>query len=337
MHSGFWKCLKVAVVAVALGPAGAMADDAAPVHSHNLFTIHDVAVDATARSAALARSQAIRQGERRAFRALLERLVHEDHVERLAGLDASAVSNLVHGLQFSNERSSQVRYMADMTLSFNAGDVRTLLRDAQAPYTETPGTPLLVVPVLDRDGARLLWEKENVWFDAWAEQDIANLLLPYVLPAGSMTDRMTLTTHQALAARGDQRRVMAGNYGMLGVFVPVAAVERNLRKDGVRVTVEWLHDGMNLLPEGAGDGPVRMTFESRDGESVADTLGRAAAHTIAMRDRIWKQQTMIRLDQTREIDVRIPLRAINDWSRIRQNLDRINLVQSVTLETMSVG
>lgn len=323
----------------------------APMARRDLFTVYDVAVDVTARNAAVARTLAIREGERRAFQALMDRIVAPKDKDRFDGLDQGSITDLVLGLQFANERSSQVRYIADLTVQFNAERVRALLKEAEVPFTQTPGSRLLVLPVMEYAGTRLLWEPENSWFAAWQNRDLANGLLPYVLPEGDMTDRLTLNQFQATTASDSQRQVLASNRGASGTFVPVATVTPDLRNDGYVVTVTWAFDDLALTPDveskskimtevgtEAGVGtPVRQTFRSQPNETLEALLERAVQGTVTMRDGIWKERTLIRLDETRTVRVHVPLRGMADWGRIQDRLSAVNLVQKAELKTMASG
>jgi len=327
----------------------------APVVKRGLFTVYDVAVDVTARNATVARTLAIREGERRAFQALMDRIVAAEDKDRFDGLDQDSITDLVLGLQFANERSSQVRYIADLTVHFNAERVRALLKEAEVPFTQTQGSTLLVLPVMEYAGTRLLWETENSWFAAWQNQDLANGLLPYVLPEGDMTDRLTLNQFQATTASDSQRQVLASNRGASGTFVPVATVTPDLRNDGYVVTVTWAFDDLALTPEvepksktltevateveaeAGAAAPVRQTFRSLPNETLEALLERTVQGTIAMRDGIWKDRTLIRLDETRTVRVHVPLRGMADWGRVQDRLSAVNLVQKAELRTMASG
>jgi hypothetical protein len=318
-----------------------------PMARRDLFTVYDVAVDVTARNATVARTLAIREGERRAFQALMDRIVAPKDKDRFDGLDQGSITDLVLGLQFANERSSQVRYIADLTVQFNTERVRALLKEGEVPFTQTPGSTLLVLPVMEYAGTRLLWEPENSWFAAWKNRDLANGLLPYVLPEGDMTDRLTLNQFQATTASDSQRQVLASNRGASGTFVPVAMVTPDLRNDGYVVIVTWAFDDLALTPEvesmtevgteAGAAAPVRQTFKSQPNETLEALLERAVHGTVAMRDGIWKERTLIRLDETRTVRVHVPLRGMADWGRVQDRLSAVNLVQKAELKTMASG
>ncbi|RMF08734.1 MAG: DUF2066 domain-containing protein [Alphaproteobacteria bacterium] len=324
-------------IAPATGETSAPDGAGRPSRAGDVFTVYAVPVDVTARNAAIARTLAIRDGERRAFSLLIQRLVMPEHVDRFANLEPARISDLVLGLQFANERSSQVRYIADLTIRFNADKVRTLFRETETPFTQTPGLPLVVLPVLEYAGSRLLWESGNSWYRAWASQDLVNPLLPYVLPEGSVRDQLTVNPFQAMGRDPAQRRLLASAYGAAGAFVPLATVTPDFRDGGVKVAVTWLHDDMAIARRPKETGPEVQVFRARKEESLEDTLRRVAAAVIAARDRIWKERTLIRLDETREIRARVPLRSMEDWAQVQRRLDQVNLIQSVTLSELSVG
>lgn len=329
--------IALALVAVFATGAATTAQPARQPLRADVFTIHGVEVDVTARNAAIARTLAIRNGERRAFARLMERLVRDDDAARLSALDQARITDLVLGLQFANERSSQVRYIADLTVRFSGDKIRKFLKESEVAFTQTQGTPLVVIPVMEYAGSRLLWEDDNLWRTAWAGQDIANSLLPYVLPEGTVRDQLTLSQFQALGRDPGQRRILANIYGAQGAFVPLATVTPDFRDGGTKVTVTWVYDDMAIAEQSEGAGPRTQVFHGKTGEPLEETLNRAAAGVIAERDRIWKERTLIRLDETRSLTARVPLRSMSDWAEVQRRLEEVNLVQSVTLNALKLG
>src|SRR5260370_3811767 len=136
------------------GPAGA----AAPA---DIFTVAGVPVDATASNAVAAREAARIDGQRRAFRILLERLtIAADH-PRLPRVGDQQLTDMVRDFEVASERSSAVRYLATYTFRFRPDAGRTLLPDAGIPFAETVSKPVIVLAVLRRDDPTLLWDDPN--------------------------------------------------------------------------------------------------------------------------------------------------------------------------------
>ena len=153
-----------------LGPPQVYADNQGDPYSAT------VKVDATADSAAAARTQARIEGQRRALDDVVQRLSGSSDLSKLPKLDDQAITDIVASFEVANEKMSSVRYLADYTFHFRQAKVRQLLRSAgigiAAP--ETPIKPVVVLPVY-RDGDNLvLWDDPNPWRDAWGQISIAS-------------------------------------------------------------------------------------------------------------------------------------------------------------------
>jgi hypothetical protein len=125
-------------------PAAAQAPDP--------FVVTGVAVDVTGASPLDARTRALAEGQRTAFRHLLQRMVPESSWPALPPASDSNVQAAVRGFQIASERASATRYIAKLDVSFHREAVRRLLRDAALPFTETSSRPMLLRAGLARCG-----------------------------------------------------------------------------------------------------------------------------------------------------------------------------------------
>ena len=142
-----------------------------------IFTVRDVAVDETAATAAEARQVALAVGQRRAFRRLIDRLVPEDQQGLVPALDPNLLQYYVRDFSVADERTSAVRYLADLTFRFNADEVRRLLRSNSVAFAETRGNPVVVLPVFRAgDGEAVLWVEANPWVESnpWPGSDLSD-------------------------------------------------------------------------------------------------------------------------------------------------------------------
>jgi hypothetical protein len=172
-----------------VAPAGpAAADD-------DLFTVRAVAVDATADTARLARDRAIAEGRRAAFQRLVERLVPASRARAVTAPTDAELERMVIGFEVADERTSSVRWLADLTVAFDPAAVRARLRAAGVPFAETRSLPVLVIPLYDTGGETVLWREPNPWRNAWYELAPQGGLVPFVGPYGDVSDIRDLVSH----------------------------------------------------------------------------------------------------------------------------------------------
>ena len=112
-----------------------------------------------------AREKALEKGQIIAWRRLLRRLTLMDAADSIGEVPFLEIRPLIRGYEVLRERTSPVRYVAELTVTFNDEDVRQFLLDNSVAFAETPSLPVLVIPVLTKQGVAILWEDPNPWRD----------------------------------------------------------------------------------------------------------------------------------------------------------------------------
>lgn len=279
------------VLAAAAGPAAAQARDP--------FVVTGVAVDVTGSSALDARSKALADGQRAAFRRLLQRMTPEDAWPGLPPANDDNVQAAVRGFQIAGERGSATRYIAKLDVAFHREPVRRLLRDAGLPFTETAARPTLLLPVWRDATGTQLWEPTNPWRLAWEARPERPTLAPILLPTEEQAGPEPLSPLAATASDPAQLRQLAARLGTGDVVV----AEAQQRGSGIEVTTTRYTTGAPQL-------------------ATATFPGLAAAVESLARewDEAWKAKTILRFDATGSLRVEVPIQSMADWVKIRQRL-----------------
>ena len=173
--------------------------------SKKVFVIENIAVDETSSTALKAREKALEIGQKRAWKKLLERMIFPKKVKKVADIPYSELRSLIRGYEVIRERTSRIRYLADLNVTFSANEVRQFFLSNNINYAETPSAPVLVIPLLIRQGAASLWETPNPWRDAWQNLPKQKGLVDILVPVGNLADIRDIAAIQAL--RGDQKKL----------------------------------------------------------------------------------------------------------------------------------
>lgn len=299
--------------------------------SADLFTANDVAVDATAETAAAARDVALAEGQQRALEAVLRRITLRADQERLPKLAPGDVAALTGGLQVEDEKTSATRYLAKLTVNFKKDGVRELLRGYGIPFTETRAKPTLVLPVFERAGALLMFDDENPWLDAWAAlgpRDDA--LLPLTLPLGDLADLAAIGPAQAVA--GDEARLSAigQRYDVENVMVAHGKLTLDVAAGGrPRIDVDLRRYGP------AGSGVVVESFAAEPEQQLDELLALAARRIAQRLEEEWKRETLLRFDTELVLSARLAIGALDDWVGMRDRLRRNAMISRVELTAIS--
>ena len=297
-----------------------------PLHAQNadLYTVADIPVDATAENAVAARTQAHAEGQREGLRKLLQRLVPaSDHGRLPTGLSPDSY---VQNFEIQGEQLSSTRYLARMTVAFDAKKVKELLEAERLPFSERVSPPLVVLPLFKEPNGTFVWPDRNPWWTAWAKTLESERPFRLMMPLGDLEDMTAMTVDQAV--NGDQLALqrLASRYGA---------------QDGIIASVELLSD-----PAGGGPVSIRLgarrvgsvnrsgqpfTLNGAPGEPLDAVLETAVVRLQDSLDEQWKGQHILRLDEGGLIFVDIPIGSLADWVNMNRDLESLPVVSKVEI------
>jgi len=294
------------------------------------YTVGGVDVDKTAESAAAARGLALAEGRQLAFRRLLDRLVLDHERPKVPLPAAEQLEGLISGVQIESEKNSQVRYIATLSIGFAADEVRRYLRESGAGFAETFSKPLVVLPVLRREGGDLLWETENSWRKAWAELPRSYALVPLSVPGDDPQLNELINADQAL--NGEQSRIsaVAGRYGAGGVLLAVAAVRTDAETSETVIGLV-----ISRFGTGAADNTEVRSLRAAPDTPVESLLAQAAAQIRADISESWKVNNQIRFEDRATIDATVAFSGLPQWISIRARLESVAAIDQVEIDRIS--
>ena len=313
-------CLLLAVLA----PHGARAQIANP------YEVKGVTVDVTAETASAARAQALREGQQRAMTILLERMTLKSDYPRLPALSPEEITEYMQDFSVAEEKTSAVRYLAKLNYRFRPGEVRELLRAFNIPFAETPSKPVLVLPVLRRAGALLLWDDPNPWRAAWQQRSSQLSLVPTVLPLGDLADVAAIGVDQVVS--GDQQRLqaMAKRYDAGSVAVAFASIRHDPARSLWVLDVTLTRYNLTIDPQ-----TTVVTYVSEFGETADSLLTRAAKLVTSLIEDNWKRDNLLSSSHQEAIAVRIPITDLRDWLDMKTRVHSVAVVRETELVQLS--
>lgn len=288
----------------------------------DIFVVRDVPLDERAETAAAARARALARGQREAFARLEERLTRSVHRGLAASIDSDTLRFLVDAIQIDGEKTSDVRYLAKLTVSFKPDAVRNLFRFSGVPFAELRSRPLTVVPVLATPARYLLWDDPNPWREAWRNHPEGTGLVPLLAPIGDLNDLAGLTVAQAVEGDAEVLIRFAERYGARGVVVAIAnlfeAEPGILRSDIVSV------------PVGVAEmSPFSISVTGRPGEGEADVFARAVGEVREIIEDEWKAANSLTSGEIARLRAAVPISGLKNWVDLRRRIARVPAVVEV--------
>ena len=303
----------------------------ASASASEVFTVRNVPVDATAAAAASARDAALAQGYIDAYARLIQRMVPNEEKSRVPQLSSSQIADYTVDFSVARERTSSVRYLADITYRFRPDEIRRLLRNNGIGFAETMSKPVVVLPLQDVGGTTVLWEDGNDWWDAWALRNSSGDLVPLIVPLGDLSDVSSISAEDAIAGDAQRLSALAERYGAGAVLVSRAV----LGGDPAAGTAEL---GLSMtrfdakgtaLPLGA------EAYRQNPGELPEDFLLRATDAVEATVQENWKRSNVLQYGVESIIEVKVPVNGLGDWVEIQKRLRNIPAVVGSDVRSVS--
>ena len=300
---------------------------AAPADS-KMFSAGGIKVDVTAETAAKAREQALQDGQKRALMVVMERITPDYVVEQLAELVPDDIINMVRDMSVSNEKTSSVRYMATLDVSFNADAVRDLLRQNGLPYVRTSGKQLLILPVYKRSPAAspVLWDEDNPWLRAWSNRTVESYMIPLTVPAGDLADNNLLNVEQVVQGDLKAAENLAKRYEAEGILVV------RMTRNGAVFTVDAM-----AMDEATASEIKNFSFTLPLKKNTAATYANAVKKVVNHLENVWKRDQMVQFNEVTPLVAMVPVSTVKQWTLIQKRLDRIPLISSYTLQAARAG
>lgn len=299
-----------------------------PVFAQDIFSVSGVHVDESAETAAAARDQALAIGQRKAFDEVVARLTLPEDRRSLGTPNQNDINNMVRDFGVSNEKTSSVRYIADMTVRFKENELRNYLRFRDIPFAELQSKPVIIVPVYHSGGYTSLWDDPNPWRDIWSRNFASGGLVPVKAPIGDLQDIGIVSAEQAENGAIDRLNELARRYGANVAVVASATVRGETGAETVDVTATRYDAGG--APQIFG-----VTETTQPGESLNETLVRAAKGVQDQLSDGWKRANLINYGTGGQLMVFIPITGLDDWARIEERIIDSPVVRNSRVVAMS--
>ena len=294
----------------------------------DLYTIQSIKLDATAADSNIARTQAISEGQEQAFNLLLEKLTLPKDWAKIPTFTRDEAVGYVQDFEIFNERRSDQRYMAELTVRFKREKVRSLLAGAGVPFSEAASIPIVVLPVYMEGEESILWEDRNPWREAWRRLEIKNEAVRLIVPMGQLADVLAIDVEQALAGDRDSLREFASTYGAGETLVAIATMSSaGPNKAFVNITMQNF---------GVTVGALEIErFDMVDGENLEDFLLRSVEQMAQRIEYDWKVANLLSFDEKASIEVVYLVDGWLEWQSFLSQLGKVSVVQDVVVVGLS--
>ena len=264
----------------------------------DVFLVQKVPVDVTSDSSTHARDEALSLAQRQAFETLVQRITRAEDVQQLQWPEAKDIVNWVSDVSMSNEKTSPVRYMADVNVRFDADKIKTWLEEKKVPYMAQVMQPAWVVPIYR--GAEAGDSTTNPWVQAW-ETTYNSEIVPLSVVSDDSFDE-----EQPAAP----------------TFIATAIIYPN------KVQVQFKPDSSSntLLSSVSIIHPLSLKQDVPWKKLVQKTQKQL--------EKMWLDKNIVRFDKPTFISVIVPIKDLSEWVKVREHLDKIKLIKKYDVRAM---
>jgi len=290
----------------------------------NVYVVRKVEVDASAESAAKAKEIALNQAQGLAFQRLMRRLTLQEDWARLPQMSAGDLTPIIVGIEVEEEKNSATRYLGKIAVAFRPNRVRDVLTYNGIPYSETRAKPVVILPILQNEGATLLWEEENTWSQAWRDSGFEQELVPVVVPLGDLQDAQAVNATDAMTADWGQLAPIVARYDARAVLIASAQTGGAGGSDAV-IEVKTIEPNNSTQ--------YQTTFKDVSHEAV---LSGAVSSIGGQLQQNWKRQTIVQSGAENWLNASITFKSFNEWLGIRRKLAGVPSVRELQVVALSV-
>lgn len=289
---------------------------ASPAFSRDLFAV-SVYIDSTGDNVVDARTKALNSGQARAIDILLERLTLPEHREKagIGILNHERAAPLIAGMDFSNEKRSSQRYIANVTINFDSPAVENFLAAMNIPMVTSRDQKRLLIPLLE---GKSLWA-ENDWWREWNRTHHDHELAPLIVFESSIADAAILDPEALEKRKISELKPLASHYGTDQIIVAQARpgasgpeiilTEIDVNKETTRV-----HETLSAQDWRSA---VRMSVDSLQNDWKRSVLNRRSAGSRQI------------------ITVRVLFDSLQEWQRMKRMISTMDSIRNVRMDALT--
>lgn len=292
----------------------------------DMYAVHNMHVDVTAQNATEAREQGLNDAQEKAFYKMLDRLTLFEDMENLPVLTNEDILNLVQDFSVSNEKTSSVRYIADVDIQFNPEAIQTFFQEYQVPYVTSVAEKSVVLPLYkaSNEDKPLLWKDSNPWSAALSKVSSTSDLVPFVVPFGDLDDMAVISEDTLSNEKSLDITPLLNRYQSKQALIVELTVLR--KENALKVYIRPFQNKDGFIGEMGLTEPINAP--------LPEVFKRAAERTVYQLEQAWREKNAVRFDNPTKLFVRINIQNLAEWIAIRKQLDHVVLIKQYVVKAL---
>lgn len=287
-----------------------------------VYTV-DVSVDVTDVNAAKAREKAMTSANRKAFETVVRKLTTSQQAAPLLNLSDNQILNFIKEVSVVSEKSSNVRYIADLTVTINENILKSYMAEKEIQSVVAASSKVVIVPVFRafETDKPLLWEDDNVWRKAWENKAPRNSLITIT----SLPYFGGINADAALSFNNEALETVRLNNNANDVYVADAVFDGI---DGLKINLSSLNSSTNAVET------IRV---AGDRNLPDDLFARAIDEVSSKIENKIKIRNIAENQMQTSIDVIYNFSSLSDWVSAEKSIRSIPYVRNLQVTAMTTG
>ncbi len=130
-----------------------------------------ISVDVSSTNVAEAKKQALNEATRKGLNEVILAISTQETVDEINKLNDNQIQHFISGIQVLMEKSSPIRYIADLKIEVNKDVLTSFIKENNLPYIISQTQNVTIIPLLEKeDGSLDIWSTDNIWRNAFLEK-----------------------------------------------------------------------------------------------------------------------------------------------------------------------
>lgn len=287
------------------------------------FEIKNIFVSSDAETTALARNQALQEAQMTAFSKLMMLIVDVVDLERITLPETADLLNMVQDVSVQDEKTTPTRYMASVSVRFNADAIHHFLTQAHVPYlSEMPPSYVIVPQFISSEGESFSLDEANPLYIALKNKVFQNPLYQLKIPLGDAEDLVYASGLNTVMTQAFSVDKLRKKYHADQVLL----VTMVAGKEGYTVTSK-------PYPSEVDDVAVTTFFVKpfltvyNDADAVLDQLINRLEHQ-------WRGAKTNRYEVPEVFTLIVPVQSLMQWNQTYNKLKTLDFLTTVNIQAM---
>lgn len=297
------------------------------------YMVKNIQVEEKDTSAKAAKDKAFLNAQVEAFKALVERMVPEEDLNKIPdNLTEAQITPMIKSFSVDDEKTTPKKYSATLTYEFDGDAIKAFFDQYSVAYVENFIPDILVLPIVIDGTKNILWEEDNLWMKVWKDRENSKTRLVYKMPLGDFSDISTVSSTELIKEDHEKIGIMADKYALQDVVVCYLRVVRNQYDQTLsHIEIQPFHHSFSASQ------PLKFSSFIKSIPFNEDSLKKIKQEVLNLLWATFKQsgdQTSVNQE---ELLCNIVTEDLKTWGNVRKKLQNVRSVKNINILSVSRG